>query len=92
MSDKPFMPTAEISDDTPVLVNGEVVSFLEAKRRAGVVQTDKPTEIVADLRDDLLITYTMLGIKAEEAQDLADETLATIKRWCAKEPVNDNEA
>ena len=48
------------------------------------------SEIVADLRDDLLLTFGKLDIKGDQAQELADETLATIKSWCAKEPVNDN--
>jgi len=47
-------------------------------------------EIVADLRDDLLFTILSSGVRADDAQDLADELLITIKRWCAKEPTNDN--
>jgi hypothetical protein len=48
-------------------------------------------EIISDLRDDLLITILESGVRADDAQDLADELLVTIKRWCAKEPPNDNQ-
>lgn len=47
------------------------------------------SEIVADLRDDLLDTLINCGMDADYAQVAADELLITIKRWCAKEPAND---
>jgi len=46
-------------------------------------------EIVADLRDDLLMAFAPeLGLP--QAAELADLALDVIQRWCAKEPTNDN--
>jgi hypothetical protein len=47
-------------------------------------------EIVADLRDDLVSAFTLEP--STDPESLADIALETIKRWCAKEPPNDNEA
>jgi len=46
-------------------------------------------EIIADLRDDILLTLGQSGIRGDRAQELADDLITTIKRWCAKEPAND---
>jgi hypothetical protein len=62
-------------------------------------------EIISDLRDDLAMDLSFALARTdnpprETPNDsellrgiaLADDALATIKRWCAKEPCNDNEA
>jgi hypothetical protein len=46
-------------------------------------------EIIADLRDDLVAAFREHWCP-HEANQCADIALETIKRWCAKEPVNDN--
>jgi hypothetical protein len=50
------------------------------------------TEVVADLRDDLIRAFRdeLQPSDPDTAGYIADIALATIKRWCAKEPTNDN--
>jgi hypothetical protein len=49
------------------------------------------SEIVADLRDDLADTLAKHGITGDRNADISDDLIRAIGRWCAKEPVNDND-
>jgi hypothetical protein len=46
--------------------------------------------IIADLRDDLISAFKLNPNQSPE--DLADIAIEEIRRWCVKEPTNDNEA